>query len=349
MILLHSVRCINMLKKISLLSSLSAVLTVPVYAGVIVNSPSGGSQVGTPFNLSATASTCSSQSVATMGYSLDNSPDTSVVKGSSVDLPVTAGAGSHTLHVKAWGNDGSSCVTDVPITVSVSASESGSVPPSNATSVSSVQALSGWQAAHDDGGPGSSSGTMSLVNSPSHSGTAREFVTSFSGSGDERYSVSFDDDSSATNFLYDGWVYFKNSSAAIGNLEMDLNQVMSNGQNAIIAMQCAGYSGTWQYTKNKGTPDHPVVEWKSSTATCNPRSWSPDVWHHVQIQTSRDDSGNVTYHSVALDGAKQDINVTVPSAFALGWAPTLQTQFQVDGIGSGKATVYLDDLVVYRW
>jgi hypothetical protein len=348
MILFPSPRCINMLTKISLLSSLSAILTVSLHAGVVVNSPSSGGQVGVPFTLSATAATCSSQSVATMGYSIDSSSDTALVKGTSVDRSISVGTGSHTLHVKAWGEKGSSCVTDVVITVS--AAENSASIPSNASSVSSIQALGGWQAAHDTGGQGSSYGSMSLVNSPSHSGTAREFVTSFSGNGDERYSVNFDDDSADTNFLYDGWVYFKSTSSNIGNLEMDLNQVMANGQNAIIAMQCSGYSGTWEYTKNAGTPERPIVEWKSSNATCNPRNWSPNEWHHVQIQTSRDDSGYVTYHSVWLDGHKQSINITVPSAFALGWAPTLQTQFQVDGYGgSGKATVYLDNLVVYRW
>jgi hypothetical protein len=348
MIPLRSAVCIKMLKKISFLSLLSAFLTVPMHAGVIVNSPSKGSQVGTPFSLSATAATCSSQSVATMGYSFDGSADTSVVKGSAVDLPVVAATGSHTLHVKAWGESGSSCVTDIPITVL--AAESGAIPPSDAVSVSSIQALSGWQHAHDEGGPGSSSGAMSLVNSPSQSGSARKFVTTFSGDGDERYSITFDDDSSATNFLYDGWVYLASSSGSVGNLEMDLNQVIPNGQNAIIAMQCSGYSGTWEYTKNAGTPAEPIVEWNRSKATCNPRSWRENVWHHVQIQTSRDDSGSVTYHSVWLDGAKQDINVTVPSAFALGWAPALQTQFQVDGFGgSGKTTVYLDNLTIYRW
>ena len=58
MILLPSAHCINVLKKISLLSSLSVVLVAPIYAGVVVNSPSTGSKVGTPFTLLATAATC---------------------------------------------------------------------------------------------------------------------------------------------------------------------------------------------------------------------------------------------------------------------------------------------------
>ena len=63
-----------------------------------------------------------------------------------------------------------------------------------------------------------------------------------------------------------------------------------------------------------------------------------------------DDSGVVTYKSVRLDGVNSALNATVPSAFALGWSPTLLTNFQVDGIGaSGSSTVYLDNLTLYRW
>jgi len=41
----------------------------------------------------------------------------------------------------------------------------------------------------------------------------------------------------------------------------------------------------------------------------------------------------------------------VPSAFALGWGPTLLTNFQVDSATSGKSssTVYLDELTISRW
>lgn len=70
----------------------------------------------------------------------------------------------------------------------------------------------------------------------------------------------------------------------------------------------------------------------------------------MQVYYSRDDSGNVTYHSVWLDGLQESINATVNSSFALGWGPALLTNFQVDGLGSkGSPVVYLDNLTVYRW
>jgi hypothetical protein len=70
----------------------------------------------------------------------------------------------------------------------------------------------------------------------------------------------------------------------------------------------------------------------------------------VQISYSRDGQGYVTYHSVWLDGVQENIEAKVPSAFALGWGPALLTNFQVDGLGGyGSATVYMDNLNIYRW
>jgi hypothetical protein len=223
--------------------------------------------------------------------------------------------------------------------------------PASALAVSGIQALSDWQAATDTGGSsGSANGTMEIVGTPSLSGSAREFNTTYSNSGDERYDVSFGEDTQSTNFFYDGWVYLPSPSSDIANLEMDLNQVLANGQTVIFGFQCDGYSQTWDYTENAGTPQVPVDQWVHTAASCNPRSWTTDTWHHVQIGFSRDDSGNVTYNAVWLDGYEQALNVTAPSAFALGWASTLLTNFQVDGLGSGgSSTVYLDNLTVYRW
>jgi hypothetical protein len=141
-------------------------VAAPAFATVTVSNPGNGSDVSSPFTLNADAPTCSSQSVVSMGYSLDNSTDTTVVSGTSVNAQVSSATGSHTLHVKAWGSEGASCVTDVALDVTAVASVS--IVPESATSVSSIESLSNWVAAFDSGsGNGTASGSMSIVSSPS--------------------------------------------------------------------------------------------------------------------------------------------------------------------------------------
>jgi hypothetical protein len=336
-------------------SAIFASLAIPAFAGVTVASPTAGESVNTSFTLSASASTCSSQQVGTMGYSWDSSSSTTTSSGNSISKTVSApSTGTHTLHVKAWGLNGAACVSDVTIAVNgaVATSTSGALSaPSTATKVSALQALSTWKGKHDAGTPGSSSGTMTMTGSPSKSGNARKFFTSFNDYGGHRYSASIADDVNAKNFLYDGWVFLQNTAGTVANIEMDLNQVMSNGLTVIFGFQCSKWTGTWDYTANGGTASNPVDKWVHSAAKCSPTNWAQNTWHHVQIRYSRDDSGYVTYQSVALDGAVQTINAKVFSAFKLGWAPIILTNFQIDGAlsGSGSSTVYLDNLAIYRW
>jgi hypothetical protein len=248
----------------------------------------------------------------------------------------------------SWGAGGGFCVTNIPVTVT----SSGSCPPvpGNAIGVGSLQTMSNWIGVRDSAVKGAAKGSMKLVSSPSLSGTAREFNTSFKDDGDERYSVSFGEDPLSHNFFYDGWVYFKDSAADIANLELDMNQVLANGWTVIYGVQCDGHSGTWDYTINAGTAQHQIDTWVHTTTPCNPGTWSVNTWHHVQISYSRDDLGNVTYNSAWLDGVVQPLNATVFSAAALGWGQDLITNFEVDGNhGSGKSTVYLDNLIIYRW
>lgn len=320
--------------------------------GISVTSPGNGADLSTPFDVKASAGSCDSQTVTAMGYSLDSSSDTTTVSGTSLNASVATSAGAHTLHVKSWGDKGAGCVANVAVTVgSASApAASSSIAPADATSNSSLQTLGAWKEADDGGTSGKASGSMALVSSPTLAGNSRRFITSFSGGGGERYYVSFGDDTTSENFLYDAYVYFTSTGSEIGNLEMDMNQVMPNGDTVIYGFQCDGYNGTWDYTRNSGSsPKSYNDSWVHSKASCNPRNWSRDTWHHVQIEYSRNSSGDVTYKAVWLDGAEQAINATVPSAFALGWAPSLVTNFQVDGLNSGSTTVYLDKLTVYRW
>ncbi len=318
--------------------------------GITVTSPENGSSVSSPFSLAAKASTCSGQAVSSLGYSLDNSSNTTLINGTSVDTQVTAASGAHTLHVKSWGKSGAYCVASLSITVSgKTAATSDLTAPASAKNVSSVQTLSGWVAAHDTGANGSASGTTSVVTSPTLSGHARKFTAKYSKNGAERFSKSFGDDRTSTNFLYDGWVYIPAGTGSIANVEMDLNQTMTNGDTVIFGFQCDGYKGRWDYSKNKGTATKPVGEWVATSVACNPKNWTRSKWHHVQISYSRTSGGNVTFKSVAFDGTTHTLNITAFCARKMGWGSSIVTNFQIDGHGSGTATAYLDKLVVSRW
>ena len=327
----------------------SSVAATP-FTDVSVSQPTGAFKLVSPFALVASGTQCKSQPITAMGYSIDDSSNTTIMNGGALSGQVTSPTGAHTLHVKAWGSQGASCVNDVAINVVPSPT---STLPSSAIAVNGIHTLINWVAEIDTatGASNTTYGATSLTSAPTLSGTARQFTTTTADNSGERYHVSFGADTAATNFLYDAWVYLGAGANNISNLEFDMNQVMANGRTVIYGFQCDSWSKTWDYTANLGTPTAPNDTWLPSTAACNVQNWSPNTWHHVQIAYSRDAGGNVTYKSVWLDNVQQDLNVTVNSAFALGWSPTLLTNFQVDGMtqASSNSTVYLDNLTVYRW
>jgi len=336
---------IDVMRKLALFLFVLAI-SVPAVAGVIVYSPGNNASVSSPFNLSAWSNWCGSQSVVTTGYSLDSSTSTTTFKSQTINTSVSASAGGHTVHVKAWGSAGAACVTDVAINVSTSSNI-----PSGSSSVSALQTLSGWKGVHDSGTPGTSSGWMNIVSSPSMSGAARQFATSYTNYGGERYSVAFGDDESAQNFQLDTWVYLQYPSDGVQVLELDLNQVASNGQTILYGFQCSGWANAWEFSTNRGSATSPSPHWVATSSYCNPHSWGTNQWHHVQILYSRNDSGWVTYKTVTLDGKVFNIWVTTYSAYALGWSPTLVANVQVDGSssGSGGSHVFVDNMTLYRW
>lgn len=191
---------------------------------------------------------------------------------------------------------------------------------------------------------------MTIGSDPSLSGRSAEFNSSYTDWGGEIYHVSFGTDSAAKNFVYDAEVWISEGSK-VGNLEMDMNQVIPNGDTVIDGFQCDGDHGTWDYSGIKQTNETKHTGWFHSTEACNPADWTTDSWHHVQINYSRDEVGDLTYHDVWLDGVEAVIDATVPSASPLGWAEgDLLTNFQVDAPSSGgTSVVYVDNLTVSRW
>jgi len=231
----------------------------------------------------------------------------------------------------------------------ISTAAKGPSIPSYAKVENQIQLLPNWRIKHDPATSGTSTGTRTLVSDPTLSGQTEKHYTTFTNGGGELYSVTYGNDTDSKNFVYDAQVRIA-SGSVISNLEMDTNQVMKNGDTIIFAFQCSGYNNVWEYSGNVGTRTNPDVKWMKSTVPCNPSKWTRDIWHHIQIQTSRDDLGNVTYHSVWFDGVESPINKTINSDFALGWAlGALVANFQIDGIGTGSSTVFLDNFTISRW
>ena len=114
-------------KYLSLALFALALCAIPASAAVTVYSPSNGSTVPQQFTLKATAASCSGQSVAGMGFSIDDSTNTTIIQNTSIDTMVSAPAGTHTLHVKAWGNAGASCVADLALNVSSTSAAANTV------------------------------------------------------------------------------------------------------------------------------------------------------------------------------------------------------------------------------
>jgi hypothetical protein len=308
---------------------------------ITITSPQSNSTYSYPVQVSATFSGCGGASTG-FGYSVESSPF--ITWGSSnttinnTDYRLTPGTYS-TIHFKGWSGS-TLCEADATnVTVTGPA----------VTVASNIEdyANSAWTYVHDTGTGGTASGTTNLVTgSPCQDSECREFIMTYTDGGGMRGSTSFGHDESATNFVYDTYVYISDNS--IANLEFDTNQVWdANNDVLIYGMQCVS-SGTWEYTTNSGG-----AHWNGTTIACKggPPSWKTDYWHHVQIKVHRDGSGNAYYDSVTLDGVTSQMNDSGFSSFALDWASgDLVLNFQMDGSGSsGSVTAYLDGLTEIYW
>jgi hypothetical protein len=322
--------------------SIMAVVSLAAHASVTVTSPASGTTSLSPVHYVATstAPTCK-KGVASMGIYVNNVLKY-VVQGNKLNTSLSFEPGTYDTVVQEWDHCDGATKTSIPITII----NPLSVVPSTAVSIPDVQSLSTWKAQHDPatGNTATSTGTMTLVDG------VRTFVTSYTNAGGELYWATLGSDTTSHNFFYDGWVYLPSPSTNVANVELDFDQVLSNGDTIIFGFQCDGYNNVWDYNEQSSIVTNAAAHWVHSTQPCNPRKWSTNTWHHVQIYYSRDDAGNATYHTVWLDNVPQDINATVYDEFALKWGSVILTNLQVDGVGpSGTATVSLENLTIYRW
>ncbi|HTF70959.1 MAG TPA: hypothetical protein VK638_50650 [Edaphobacter sp.] len=334
-------------------------LSQPALASnITVASPVSGTSIASPIWIRAHNVGCNGLAPTVFGYSVDSS--STLVRGVTrydIDAAkVGIGSGTHTIHFKSWTSNGVCPVVSTTFQVAGSGSSAGSggstgsAPsgsiPGNAIGSANLDGK-GWAGEHDAGTPGSSRGsTVYPATTPLYD-DAREFYMTYSAHGGQRWHVSFAKDASATHFVYDTYVYFKDP-AQVANLELDMNQVMSNGATVIFGTQCSSYANRWQFTTTSGGGSH----WHSSNIPCNPKTWAANTWHHVQIASHRS-GGVVTYDWVNVDGKHSVFSGAVgTSALQLGWEHgDLLINFQLDGTnsGSGSITAYIHKMTIFRW
>src|SRR6202789_28883 len=338
-------------------------------ANITIASPVNGTTVPSPVWVRAHNVGCDGLSPTAFGYSVDNSSTlTKGVNVNDIDTTTAMAAGSHTIHYKAWTSKGVCPVVSTTFKVAGGSSSGGSTSsgstsggstssgsgsaayalPSSAIASANLDGAGGWDAQHDAGTPGSSKGSMVYpAKTPSYD-DAREFYMTYSDHGGERWHVSFGNNGTATNFVLDTYVYLVEPSQ-VQNLELDLNQVMSNGKTVIYGTQCSSISKTWEYATISGSSAH----WKSSNIGFNPLNWSAKTWHHIQVGFHRNSSGVVTHDWVNLDSTHSVFkNATGASDQSLGWAKgDLLVNVQIDGEnkGSGALTSYIQKLTIYHW
>jgi hypothetical protein len=328
-----------------------AMLTLPALASdITVGSPLSGTQVSSPVLIRAHNIGCDGVPPTSFGYSIDST--TGLVLGATpYDIDVTAQAipaGTHTVHFKSWTSRGECPTVNTTFKVSGAiANQASTGIPSFAISSGDLDGSGGWTEQHDGGTPGTSRGSTVYPASTPLYDDARKFYMTYTDEAGERWSNTFTRDPNAVYFVLDTYIYLPNPSE-VKNIEMDINQVIADGETIILSTQCSGEIGVWESGYTEGAHDH----WKSSKIKCNPKDWAANVWHHVQIGEHREANGIVSHDWVNLDGTHYVWGEVQLSAHFLDWgAGDLNTQFQIEGAssGSGTATAYIHKFTIYRW
>lgn len=324
-----------------------AVSTQAIAADITIGSPVNGSSIPSPVLIRAHNVGCDGLTPTSFGYSLDDSG--SVVMGETpFDIDVTNDpipAGTHTVHFKSWNSQGVCPVVSTTFRVT---GTSGPYISPNAISSGDLDASDGWFEIHDGGTPGKSKGITKYPASSPLYDDAREFYMTYSDRAGERWATFVGVDRESLYFVLDTYVFLVDPAQVL-NLELDINHTMANGETVLLATQCSGVTKSWEYGFTVGKLDH----WWSTNLKCDPTTWAPNVWHHVQIGMHHDDNGVVTHDWVTLDGVYTPFeNATREAAHFDEWAPGItNTQFQIEGTnsGTGSVTAYIHKLTVYRW
>jgi len=223
----------------------------------------------------------------------------------------------------------------------------GIVIPENAKTSGILDDFAHWKQEKDAGTPGTAS---SISNKYIDEANGRQFYAVQKDHAGVRWSTNFAKDSAATNFVYDLTVKMADPTQ-IGQLELDMNQVLDDQRNVFLCVQANFKSKVWDYTLTPGNACH----WYPSNIAVNQVDWKANVWKHIRIKTSHDSKGVVTYEGLELDGVYVQFSPSCKGVSAFKptppWTPgSLINNYQTNGANtSGTMDTHARQMQVFYW
>ena len=282
----------------------AVLLAANAHAQVTVTSPSEGSTLGSPFHV--TASATSSHPITAMRIYLDN-VSVYLVKAAQLNTYVSASAGTHNLVVQAWDSTGA--VFKRPVTITVGAAPTPSPTPTNTTVLKQVQQWTGWQTCGACGntGGGGALATYSMtrgISFPTLSGSSAEFKIG----GTHPYADAY-------------WYYRHDAqSKPFKSLRYEFDLYVPSGyQNApqAIEFECQErlngyiYNFAWQalYPGNQWRVfNYTLKRWESSGIPLT--RFASGKWHHIVAEFHNDAATHITYHdALTIDGIRHALSI----------------------------------------
>lgn len=232
------------------------------------------------------------------------------------------------------------------ITTTAAAPPLAPVIPINAISSGILDNSPNWKAEKDGGTGGTAIGTSKYISAA----MGRNFNATYTSKAGFRWSNSFGKSTTAKNYCYD--LYFMTTDPSnIGQLELDMNQVMSDTRNVFACTQMDSNSGMWEYTLTPQGKCH----WYPSKIPGNPLKLQANVWYHIRIFTHRDDAGVVYYDGVEVNNVYTAFDPSCKGVSAFTPNPPWPTgtqiiNFQTDGsLNSGTMNCYGKQIQLIEW
>jgi hypothetical protein len=265
----------------------------------------------------------------------------------SINTQIFVAPGQHTIEVMAEDNQG--YISATPLSVNVTSQPAQ-------TTISSIQAMPGWQSCGGLFPPGSGragqicaagggtpTSTMTQnVTSPALDGNSAHFSIGPSspdcpGYCNMLYFNPIAGGNSVSHFIYDLYFYIDNPSAPQA-LEFDVNQTYG-GQRWTWGSEC-NFDGDahWDIWN-----DAPNTGWQQTSIPCTASMFQANTWNHLTWDVQQNGS-NVQYNTLTLNGTVYQVNTTYPNE--QNWTlEEIDTAFQMDLDAAGTPyNVWLDEV-----